>query len=95
VAFDINKANFAHLDPTPPGVYIGEVKHKTLVEVNEEGTEAAAVTAVHMPLASMAPMQEFTMVVDRPFFVAIDDSETGVQLFLGAVVEPKVNDPNQ
>jgi serine protease inhibitor len=90
VAFDRQKANFANLCP-PPGVYIDEVIHKTFVEVNEEGTEAAAVTAVEMMATAQAipPQEVFTMIVDRPFFVALDDSETGALLFMGAIVEPK------
>ena len=91
VAFDKQKADFTNLCP-PPGAYIDDVIHKTFVEVNEEGTEAAAVTAVKMlPTAARppSPQKTFTMVVDRPFFVAIDDSETGVLLFMGAIFEPK------
>ncbi len=90
VAFDKRQADFSNLCP-PPGVYIDDVIHKTFVEVNEEGTEAAAVTAVQMrAMARPVPPQEtFTMVVDRPFFVVIDDSETGALLFMGAIFEPK------
>ena len=88
-AFDKQQADFSNLCP-PPRVYIDDVIHKTFVEVNEEGTEAAAVTAVKM-VGMMAPRRAektFTMVVDRPFFVAIDDRETGALLFLGAILDP-------
>jgi serpin B len=88
-AFDKQQADFSNLCP-PPRVYIDDVIHKTFVEVNEEGTEAAAVTAVKM-VGMMAPRRSektFTMVVDRPFFVAIDDRETGALLFLGAILDP-------
>lgn len=64
---------------------ISKVIHKTFVEVNEEGTEAAAATAVIM-LKSPAP--RFGMVVDRPFFCAIRDRETGMLLFMGFVLDP-------
>lgn len=90
VAFDIEKANFGRMCPVPPNVCIGEVKHKTFVEVNEEGTEAAAVTSVTMVATSMAPPEkEFRMIVDRPFFFAIRDNRTGLILFMGVVLEPK------
>ena len=67
---------------------IDEVRHKTFVEVNEEGTEAAAVTAVTMMRASFVPKRTFRMVVDRPFFCAIRDNQSSAILFMGAIVEP-------
>jgi serpin B len=70
-------------------VCIDEVKHKTFVEVNEQGTEAAAVTSIGMMRATFAPRRTFSMVVDRPFFCAIRDNQTGALLFLGAIVDPK------
>jgi len=73
---------------SPERLYIGDVRHKTYVDVNEEGTEAAAVTAVTMLRASMPEPPEFKMVVDRPFLFAIRDNETGSVLFLGAIVDP-------
>ncbi len=90
LAFDGRKADFSNLCP-PPGAFIDYVIHKTFVEVNEEGAEAAAVTAVTMKATARAPSPQkpFTMVVDRPFFVAIDDRETGALLFMGAICEPK------
>ncbi len=66
-----------------PSLFISEVRHKTFVEVNEEGTEAAAVTAVQLA-ASVPP--DFR--VDRPFFFAIYDAETQTILFMGTVTEP-------
>jgi serine protease inhibitor len=72
-----------------PPVCIDEVKHKTFVEVNEQGTEAAAVTSVGMVRATFAPSRTFSMVVDRPFFCAIRDNQTGAILFMGAIVDPK------
>ena len=73
--------------PPLPNVYIMSVKHKTFVEVNEEGAEAAAATKVEMGVTSIGPQGiEFT--VDRPFFCAIRDNKTGAVLFAGAIVEP-------
>lgn len=65
---------------------ISNVIHKTFVEVNEEGTEAAAATAVVMKRAMT--YDRFSMVVDRPFFCAIRDNETGAVLFMGFVLDP-------
>ena len=87
IAFQ-DRANFTGMTSTP--VNIDEVKHKTFVEVNEEGTEAAAVTSVGIRATSARPVDEpFNMVVDRPFFVAIRDNQTGTLLFMGSIVEPK------
>ena len=66
------------------GLWLSRVQHKAVMEVNEEGTEAAAATGV-IGIRSMPP--EFT--VDRPFFCAIRDNRTGTLLFMGAIVDPQ------
>ena len=71
----------------PGDLFIDSVIHKAVVEVNEVGTEAAAVTAVIMA-ESMAAFK-FDFVVDRPFFFALRDDRTGTVLFMGAVYEPQ------
>ncbi|NEQ20515.1 MAG: serpin family protein [Microcoleus sp. SIO2G3] len=81
-------ANFSNMTSNP--VAINEVKHKTFVEVNEEGTEAAAATSVAaVPTMARIPTEPFQMVVDRPFFCAIRDNRTGTILFMGSIREPK------
>ncbi len=75
-------------DSSQGKIFISEVRHKTFVEVNEEGTEAAAVTSVRMKLSAAMPEEPFEMIVDRPFVIAIRDNETGTMLFMGAIVNP-------
>jgi serine protease inhibitor len=88
-AFDSRRADFARMcTGTARAISIDEVKHKTFVEVNEEGTEAAAVTSVGMVLAAFTPKQTFTLIVDRPFFCAIQDNQSGTILFMGSIVDP-------
>lgn len=90
-AFDQVSADFSKMSPIPPGLYISEVKHKTFVEVNEEGTEAAAATGVSLEALSLSKTlipETFSMIVDRPFCFAIVDDLTGVILFMGSVTEP-------
>lgn len=94
VAFNRNSANFsgmiaAAVEPSTQKFSIDQVKQKTFIEVNEEGTEAAAVTGVMM-LRSLN-LNTFSMVVDRPFFFAIRDNHTGTILFMGSIVEPKLS----
>lgn len=69
---------------------ISEVKHKTFLEVNEEGTVAAATTSVGIALlsAQLPTEQPFEMIVNRPFFCAIRDNQTQSVLFMGSIVEP-------
>jgi len=88
IAFDSQRATFAGLSTTP--TKIDQVKHKTFVEVNEEGTEAAAATSVGMVRTSIRIGEPFTMTVDRPFFCVIRDNQSGTILFMGSVVEPKL-----
>ncbi|HKS40279.1 MAG TPA: serpin family protein [Blastocatellia bacterium] len=90
VAFDGGRANFRGMIESAQNVYISQVKHKTFAEVNEEGTEAAAVTSTEMRTTSvMRPRQKFNMVVDHPFFCAIRDNTTGTVLFMGSINDPK------
>ncbi|WP_255192860.1 serpin family protein [Natronobeatus ordinarius] len=67
------------------GLEIGEIVHQSFVEVDEEGTEAAAATAVVMD--ESAPADHVEMVVDRPFLFYIRDRPTETPLFWGRVVD--------
>jgi serpin B len=69
------------------GLFISDVIHKAFVAVDEEGTEAAAATAVIM-VEGAAPMPEVVVTIDRPFIFLIRDIETGAILFVGRVVNP-------
>lgn len=81
-----NQADFSQMGQN---FQISEVKHKTFVEVNEEGTEAAATTSVGVTAVSATfNQQPFQMIVDRPFFCAIRDNQTGSILFMGAILDP-------
>jgi serpin B len=82
-----DRANFSKMFQPPQQVAISQVKHKAIVEVNEEGTVAAAVTSIQMRTTSLGP-PPFQMVVDRPFFFAIRDKESGAILFMGSIAEP-------
>lgn len=74
----------------PEGLTIDQVLHKAVVEVNEEGTVAAAVTSVGVRVTSVQPGPEpFRMVVDHPFLMAIAEQNTGSILFLGAIYQPE------
>lgn len=64
--------------------HIDEVIHKTYLSIDEEGTEAAAATAIVMT-RSARPMMGLTLTLDRPYVVAIVDNETGCLLFLGVI----------
>ena len=68
------------------GLSISEVKHKTYINVDEEGTEAAAVTAVTVGATSAGPGQPF--VADHPFVFIIKEKFTKAILFIGVVAEP-------
>ena len=68
-------------------LYISDVFHKAFVSVDEEGTEAAAATAVVMKMVS-APLNPVELTVDRPFIFLIREHETNSILFIGRVVEP-------
>ena len=71
----------------PKGLYISNVIHKTFIEVNEKGSEAAAVTAVVM--IRSAPLKIIEFNANRPFLFFIVDKQTETILFMGSVVNPK------
>jgi len=85
VAFVRGKADFRGMRDQND-LYISEVKHKAVVEVNEEGTEAAAATSGGGPLRAI---ERFTFIADHPFLMMIRDQRTTALLFMGVVVDPK------
>ncbi len=84
IAFAPIQADFTRINPTPGLLYISKVKHKTFVDVNEEGTEAAGVTSVEVRQVSIPP----TLYIDRPFLFAIRERFSGTVLFLGLIMDP-------
>jgi serpin B len=87
VAFDPAAADFSKIaDVSPERLYISKVKQKTWVDVNEEGTEAAAVTSVEIGITSA---HEPTR-IDRPFVFVIRERFSGAILFLGKIMDPTV-----
>lgn len=88
-AFDKNHADFSKMIQEDQPAFISKVKQKTSLEVNEEGTEAAAATSVGITTSSATVDGPFRMEVNRPFFVAISDDETGAILFMGSISNPQ------
>jgi serpin B len=86
-AFDERQADFSGMDGSRE-LYLKEVLHKAFVAVDEEGTEAAAATAVVVGVTSMPP-PPVKVEVDRPFIYLIRDMETNTILFLGRVLNPQ------
>jgi serpin B len=94
-AFDSNGAQLAGMLSSAPGqsrpgrVSISSVLQSTYWKVDEEGSEAAAVTTTQIRATAVArPEQPFRMVVDRPFFCTIEDHRSGALLFVGAIYNP-------
>ena len=85
IAFDPASADLSRIGPGD--LYVSLVKQKTYVRVDEEGTEAAAVTVVVISETS-AP-QTPTLVVDRPYLFAIRERLSGTLLFMGVVRDPR------
>ena len=83
IAFD-PRADFSRLTPGG-GVWVDFVKQNTFLKLDEQGTEAAAVTVVAM-IKSAAPP---ALIVDRPFLLAIRERLSGTILFLGAIGDPR------
>jgi serpin B len=86
-AFEPSRADFSGMSSAPPGLFIGEGFHSAFVEVDEEGTEAAAATGIVVMPASMPPPKPVFR-ADHPFLFLIRDDVTGTVLFLGRVADP-------
>jgi serpin B len=85
-AFSQSEADFTNINSNG-GLYISKVKHKTFIEVNEEGTEAAASTSVGVSLTAVGPTAvEFH--ADHPFLFFITEEDTGAILFMGQLSDP-------
>jgi serpin B len=86
LAFDPEQADFSGIT-SAEALFVGDVIHQANIDVDEEGTEAAAATAVVMR-AGGAPAEPVVLRVDRPFLFVLRDVPTGTVLFLGRVTDP-------
>ncbi len=89
VAFDMNNADFTHINSNG-NLYISRILHKTFIENNEEGTEAAAATVVEVGLTSVGPQEPYSFTINRPFIYFIREKSTGTILFIGTVMNPNL-----
>jgi serpin B len=83
-----DRADFTRLFEEEYGLMISKVIHKAVIEVNEEGTEAAAVTGVEVSLTSMPP-EKPVLTLNRPFIFFIKEKHTGAILFAGKLSNPE------
>lgn len=83
--FDGYFADFSRLAESS-GLYISDVKHRSFIDVDEEGTEAAAVTVTGISIVSSPVIP--TITIDRPFIVAIRERFSGAVLFVGKIADP-------
>jgi serpin B len=86
-AFSLPPADFSGMDGKKD-LFISAVLHKAFVDVNEEGTEAAAATAVVVGMTA-APAEPLVFRADHPFLFLIRDNRTGSILFMGRVTNPQ------
>ncbi|MDO8107909.1 serpin family protein [Isoptericola sp. b441] len=88
----LTSAQTAHLDgllvdpPAPP--YVAQAVQQGVLQVDEDGTRAAAVTEMGIAAGAAPPANPVTMTVDRPFLIVITDGASGWPLFLAAVQDP-------
>ncbi len=88
LAFDRAKADFSGMTGAPD-LHISKALHKAFVDVNEQGTEAAAATAVVMSLRAPAKPARAIFRADRPFLFLVRERSTGAILFIGRVANPR------
>ena len=89
IAFSPFEADFSNINPDKQ-LYISFVKHKTFIDVNEEGTEAAAVTVVGINTTSIGGgASPYPFTINKPFLFAIKERDTKSIIFIGKVMEPE------
>lgn len=87
-AFSSSEADLSGIGSSPLGnLYIGDVLHKTHIEMTQAGTRAAAVTAVEILAESAEPKKTVEVKLDRPFVYYIVDCNTNLPIFMGVVTE--------
>ncbi|MFD1415977.1 serpin family protein [Oceanobacillus jeddahense] len=89
-AYDPNQADLSKMfeETEDLDAYISKIFHKTFIDVNEEGTEAAGATSTEIEVTS-APLEEtFTMEINRPFLFTITNTEEDIILFMGSIEQP-------
>lgn len=84
-AFDVNKADFSKMSAAD--LYIGLLQQFTYIKVDEEGTEASAVTVVGMLDTSVGPSSPIHFYVNKPFTFLIKEKSTGAILFMGKIAQ--------
>jgi len=87
--FKTHRANFKEISNEP--LYVSQVKHKAVIEVNEQGSEAAAVTSVQVSsrcLLCNKPKKLHQMIFDKPFLFVIQDVKHEIPLFVGRITDP-------
>ena len=87
--FDPSTADFSGIFDSAETIAVSDVMHRARISVDENGTEAAAVTAVAWALAEPGePPKPIPFIVNRPFLFLIRDDITGAILFLGRMINP-------
>jgi len=92
LAFDRTRADFTGITESTKEqdrIYISQIRHKTVIDVNEAGTEAAAATAVEFGRGATAVTPSIRIAIDRPFEYLITDRSSGAILFIGRVSDPR------
>jgi serine protease inhibitor len=69
---------------TGADLFISDINHKTYIKLDEEGTEAAAVTSIGVSVTSMPPV----ITINRPYLIVIREEKTGALLFIGRIMNP-------
>ena len=89
--FDAANADLTGLnvDPNAKSLHVDKIVQKAFIEVNEEGTEAAAATGMLMKTTSIR-MPQKEMILNKPFLFYIKDQKTGLNLFSGRLMHPKM-----